>query len=239
MARYEYTIGKTLDLKQEQDRTLATPRLPSNLILKTMYLTFDLVYGFHRTLPKFLVLEILARYPYWAWEMASYKRLSCWFCRRTCPVTSRVEQLLWIAQLGRESQDNEQWHMLILADVIRKKGLRLGWVRHVAIPTLLAFVYSFLTKAIYFVRPEWSFAMNAAFESHAEREYMLLAKENPAWENEAVESVYFKYYPRQDSLCQLLRRIALDERDHMHHSLEAIERQKIFGQKQRTEGVSS
>ena len=66
--------------------------------------------------------------------------------------------------------------------------------------------------------------MNAAFESHAEHEYMMLVKENPGWEEGEVQSCFFEYYPKQKSLCDLLRRIALDERDHMNHSLEEVER---------------
>jgi len=223
---FEYTMGKELDLVQEQEKTLQVPRLHSNLILKSMYVTFDLVYGFKRTLPKFMVLEILARYPYWAWETGSYKRLSRLFSRTTPPTPDEVELLMSHIEFGREAQDNEQFHMLLLADIIRQQGGKLGWFKHFFVPRLLAFVYLFLTKAIYRVKPEASFAMNAAFESHAEGQYMLLVKENPQWESEPVESVYFKYYPKQRSLSDLLRRIALDERDHMNHSLEEVLRLK-------------
>jgi len=221
---FEYTIGKELDLAQEQEKTLQSPRLHSNLILKSMYVTFDLVYGAKRTLPKFMVLEILARYPYWAWETGSYKRLSRLFSRTQAPTSDEVELLMHHIDMGREAQDNEQYHMLLLADIIRQQGGRLGWFKHFFVPRILAFVYLFLTKTMYFIKPESSFAMNAAFESHAEGQYMLLAKENPQWEEEPVESVYFKYYPKQRSLRDLLRRIALDERDHMNHSLEEVER---------------
>lgn len=223
---FEYTIGKELDLVQEQEKTLQTPRLHSNLVLKSMYITFDLVYGFKRTLPKFMVLEILARYPYWAWETGSYKKLSRLFSRAEPPSMEEVELLMSHIDMGRVAQDNEQFHMLLLADIFRQQGGKLGWFRHFLVPRLLAFIYLFLTKAIYRVKPEASFAMNAAFESHAEGQYMLLAKENPQWETEPVESVYFKYYPKQRSLSDLLRRIALDERDHMNHSLEEVERLK-------------
>jgi len=68
MGMYEYTIGKEVDLKAEQEKTLAAPQLPANFILKGMFVTMDILYGKARTLPKFMVLEILARYPYWAWR---------------------------------------------------------------------------------------------------------------------------------------------------------------------------
>ncbi len=221
---FEYTMGKELDLKKEQDRTLSTPRLHSNLILRCLYVTFDLVYGFKRSLPKFVVLELLARYPYWAWEAGSYHRLSHLLARTTHPTQEEIEKLLRHIEMGREAQDNEQFHMLLLADIIQQHGGRLGWFKHFLVPRILAILYLFLTNAMYLIKPSSSFAMNAAFESHAEREYMLMAKENPQWEDEPVESVYFKYYPKQRSLCDLLRRIALDERDHMNHSLEEVQR---------------
>ena len=75
-----FTMGKEIDLKEEMKRTLATPRLPANLMLKIMFLTFDVLYGKARSLPKVMVLEILARYPYWAWEHGAYRLLSKWHC---------------------------------------------------------------------------------------------------------------------------------------------------------------
>ena len=213
-----------MDLKAEQEKTLATPRLPANFFLRLMFVTFDLVYGAQRTIPKFVVLEILARYPYWAWEDGSYKRLSRTLCSPKRAAREKVDLYLDTAKLGRDSQDNEQWHMLILADIVQQQGVRLGWVRHVLIPLLLAFTYYHFSRLLFALNPAWSFAMNAAFESHAEHEYMLTAQENPDWDQEPVESEYFQFYPQQKSLGDLLRRIALDERDHMYHSLEAKER---------------
>jgi hypothetical protein len=227
MEKYEYTIGKEVDLKEEQKRTLNTPRLKTNFILKGMILMLDLMYGRKRTLPKFMVLEILARYPYWAWETGGYNVLTK-LHSSPCDISqAKVDYALHHMNMGRESQDNEQWHMLLLRDVIHKQGTKLGLIRHFLIPHALSFGYYFITKIMYALDPVWSFAMNAAFESHAEKEYMLMAEENPQWENEEVDSVHFKYYPHQKSLKDLLMRIALDERDHMHMSLEEVEKLKI------------
>ena len=224
MSQYDYTIGKEVDLAQEQERTLSTPRLRSNILLRMMYITFDLVYGFKRTLPKFKVLEILARYPYWAWENGSYRRFTKLLAGRREPTEFETEELHHIIDLGRVSQDNEQAHMLLLDNIIQRMGIKLGWIRHLLIPRILAFGYYYFTRILYHLSPVSSFKMNAAFESHAEHEYMQMAKENPQWDDEPVDSVYFKRYPSQKSLNDLIRRIALDERDHMFHSLEEVER---------------
>jgi hypothetical protein len=53
---------------------------------------------------------------------------------------------------------------------------------------------------------------------------MFMVQENPDWDKEPVDSTYFEYYPRHRSLGDLVRRIALDERDHMNHSLEELEK---------------
>lgn len=223
VSNYEYTIGKEVDLRAEQEKTLASDGIKPNFILQILIISLDLVYGFKRTLPKFMVLEILARYPYWAWENGSYRFLSKLLSTGHDVDEKEVKHLIEVVNLGRESQDLEQWHMLILADIIRQKKIKLGWFKYWMVPRLLAFGYVYLTRFMFFVNPVWSYAMNAAFESHAERQYMLMVQENPAWDNEEIDSVYFSYYPRQKTLGDLLRRIALDERDHMYHSLEEIE----------------
>ena len=115
-----YTMGRELDLAVEQERTLATPRLPANFVLKVMFLTFDVLYGKGRSLPKVLVLEILARYPYWAWEHGSYAVLSRLHCATRPPTQEQVDVALRHIQMGREAQDNEQWHMLLWSDLCQQ-----------------------------------------------------------------------------------------------------------------------
>lgn len=226
MGRYEYTMGKTLDLKAEEVRTLAAPKLPANLILGFMFWQFDVLYGKARSLPKVLVLEILARYPYWAWENGAYHLLSKLYSNTKKVPAEKVKITLRHIQMGRESQDNEQWHMLLWADLCHQMGIKLCWLRHFLIPKAMTFAYFLITRVMYWLNPVWSFTMNAAFESHAEHEYMLYAREHPEFESMSVDSIWFMYYPRQKSLADLVRRVGLDERDHMNHSLEEIERLK-------------
>jgi hypothetical protein len=254
-------MGKTPDLRAEQEKTLAAPKLPANLILRFMFWQFDVLYGKPRSLPKVMVLEILARYPYWAWENGAYHLLSKLYSGTKKVPAGKVETALRHIQMGRESQDNEQWHMFLWADLCRQKRIKLGGIRHFVIPKAMTLVYFLITRVMYWLNPVWSFAMNAAFESHAEHEYMLYAKEHPEFENMPVDSEWFtpyqqefspsqadkpidlqdvattrlgvsscgagfKYYPKQKSLADLIRRVGLDERDHMNHSLEEVERLK-------------
>ena len=224
MSKYEFTMGKELDLKAEQEKTLASPYLRSNFILKGMYWTMDFLYGKEVSFPKVKVLEILARYPYWAWEKGGYDGLTGLYSRTTDPDRSKVDHSRHYIWLGRYSQDNEELHMLLAEDLIAQKGVQLSWLKHYLLPRIMAAVYFCLSHLIFFFSPATSFYMNAAFESHAEHEYMKFAKTHPEWDNEPVESKYFELYPRQKSLADLLRRIALDERDHMFHSLHEYEK---------------
>ena len=226
MADYEYTIGKEVDLKKEQEITLASPRLKSNLFLKAMYLTADIFYGKKVTLPKVKVIEILARYPYWAWENGSYLKMTKIYANHKKVSKADSDQSVALINLGREAQDNEELHLLLVEELIHQKGIKLGWFNHCVVPRLLAFGYYFLTRMIYCVKPSWSFAMNAAFESHAEHEYMSMIAAHPEWDEEKIDLVNFDRYPEQKTLGDLIRRIALDERDHMNHSLEMVEKLK-------------
>ena len=224
MAKYEYTMGREIDLKAEQEKTLQTPAMKANIILKSMYFMMDLVYGTERSLPKFKVIEILARYPYWAWENGSYHRLSRRYATSSYAEKEVSEQDLRHIEFGRNAQDNEQWHLMLVEDIMRQKKITQNWLMSCVVPRCMTLGYLFLTRILYRMKPEWSFAMNARFESHAEHEYMHLVEEHPEWEEEPAESRYFEYYPKQETLADLFRRIGLDERDHMTASMEEYER---------------
>ncbi len=224
MSKFEYTIGKEVDLKAEWEKTLQDKGLHANLILRCMFVAMDLIYGKAREIDKFLVIEILARYPYWAWEVGSYLRLTRDYANPNFAEKSESDRAWHHIKLGRKSQDNEQWHMFILEDLMRQKGMKRRFLKHFLLPRFLAFGYYFLTRIMYRVRPAWSFDMNARFESHAEREYAQAVVDHPEWEDEEIDTEYFVYYPRVKTMADLFRRISLDERDHKFESWEEYER---------------
>ncbi len=225
MSRFEYTMGKDdIDLKAEWEKTLQDSGLHSNVILRMMYLAMDIVYGKARTIDKFMVIEILARYPYWAWENGSYLRLTRRYANQAYTNKEDSDAAWHHIELGRKSQDNEQWHLFILDDLMRQRGMKRKFLKHFLIPRALAFGYYFLTRIMYRIKPESSFDMNARFESHAEREYAKAVVDNPQWEEEEIDSAYFEYYPKVKTMADLFRRISLDERDHKHESWEEYER---------------
>lgn len=221
----ELTMGRDdLDLKAEQQQTLDRPRMHSNLILRMMYWGMDVVYGKERTLQKFKVIELLARYPYWAWEKGGFRLVTSNYTRHGHAFQNKSDEALHLTELGRHSRDNERWHLMLIDDIMRQKNIRHGWIMGSLLPKFMAFKYLILTTIMYAIRPAWSFAMNARFEDHAEHEYMHLVAEHPEWEDEPVSSYYFKFYPEQKTMADLFRRIGLDERDHMIESVREFER---------------
>ena len=205
-------------LKREQERTLSTPRLRYSLLARVLFVGMDILYGRRCTLSKFKVLELIARVPYQAWEQVAYVAMTHTssdpgFARR---VFDRIRE-------SRQQQDNEQWHLLILAELIVLRGLREGFVRFWLIPQFIAFIYYQIVWLLYAVSPSWGYRLNAEFEDHAEHEYMEFVREHPELEQESWVSVLSADYGVFKSLADLFRQIGYDERVHKEESLARLQ----------------
>ena len=199
-------------LRLEQARTLATPRMRYSLLARVLFVGMDLFYGRRRTLSKFKVLELIARVPYQAWEQVGYVAMTHTahdpgFARR---IFDRVRQ-------SRQQQDNEQWHLLILQELIGTRGE--GSIRYWLVPQLVAFAYYQIVWLLYVVRPAAAYRLNAEFEDHAEHEYMEFVRDHPELEREPFDSVLAQDYGRFASQADLFRQIGYDERVHKDESL--------------------
>ncbi len=187
-------------LLTSQTETIETPRRRYGLGAKLLFAVLNLVYGQPRTLSKFKVIELVARVPYQAWEQVAYIAITQThtrpeFARR---IFDRVSE-------SRGQQDNEQWHLLILEELIVKQGAREGWVKFTVIPQTLAFAYYQLSWLLYVIRPAWSYRLNADFEDHAEHEYAHLVAEHPEWETKPFDSAFADDYARLATLADLCR----------------------------------
>jgi hypothetical protein len=203
-------------LRVEQCRTLDTPRRRYSVAARLLFVGMDLMYGRKRTLDKFRVLEIVARVPYQTWETLTYKQITK---RHRRPLDIRR---LWDRVLDfRTQQDNEQWHLLILAELVAREGkpatLR-STLRYDLLPRLIAFGYWHFAWLLYALRPTWSHRLNADFEDHAEHEYALLVAEHPEWESTPYFSVVAEEYGTFECLADLFRQIGHDERLHKQES---------------------
>jgi hypothetical protein len=205
-------------LKREQARTLASPRMRYGLLAHLLFVSMDVLYGRRKSLSKFKVLEVIARVPYQAWEHVAYIAITHThalpdFARR---VFDRVKE-------SRIQQDNEQWHLLILEELTNKKRIRENFLWYRLLPQAFAFLYYHISWFLYVIRPKSSYLLNAYFEDHAEHEYMEYVAENPALESEPFESIFADDYGTFDSLADLFRQIAYDERAHKLESLARVE----------------
>ena len=202
------------ELRAAQQTTLSTPRLRYPLSARLLFAAMDLVYGRQRTVAKFRVLELIARVPYQAWEQVAFVAITHVhseprFARR---IHDRVVE-------ARSQQDNEQWHLFIIEEMLDRDGYRRALGRDRLLPQAIAFAYYQLSWLLFVIKPAWSYRLNAAFEDHAEHEYMQFVAENPALEEAPFESEFAADYGEFASQADLFRQIGHDERVHKDESL--------------------
>ncbi len=204
------------DFRKEQETTLARPHMKYTGMARALFKAMDLAYGKGTTLPKVRLLEILARIPYQAWETRQYAKLSTQY-HRYADVQRAMEILHW----GREAQDNEFWHLLVIEERMRLEGVREGWLWENVAPHVACFKYAWFSRWMARFDIRRAFYMNAEFEDHAEHVYMKFVKDHPELEKQKVDSEIVQMHPQGpfETWADVFRRIALDERDHMNHSL--------------------
>ncbi len=205
------------DLEKEQKQVLATPRMNYGFLSKSLFVFMDLIYGRKKTLSKFKVLEIIARVPYQAWESVAYVAIT-----HTHSVPNFAQRIFDFVKESRLQQDNEQWHLLILEELIHKKNIRENFLKYRLLPQIIALSYYHISWILYVIKPSLSYQMNAEFEDHAEHEYMEFVNEHPELDKESYAGDFTKEYGSFDTLSDLFRQIGLDEQHHKEESLDRI-----------------
>jgi ubiquinol oxidase len=202
------------DLVRAQHDTLMTRRRRYGLLARLLFVSLDVVYGRKRTLSKFRVLELIARVPYQAWEQVAY--IAVTHVHRRSDLARRVHDRVLEA---RQQQDNEQWHLLVLTELIAESGQRESRLKFYWLPQFIAIAYYQVSWLLYVIKPTWSYRLNADFEDHAEHEYMHMVGEHPEWERQPFATVACADYGRFDSVADVMRQIGHDERVHKLDSL--------------------
>ena len=123
-------------------------RAPARLL----FVIVDLMYGRRRTLRKFIVLEIVARVPYQAWERAAYGALTR--MHRRLGLAGRIFERVVET---RAQQDNEQYHLLILEELAQRQGSARPFLRFRLLPWLMAVGYYQLSWLLYICWPAASY----------------------------------------------------------------------------------
>ncbi|MDF2706900.1 MAG: hypothetical protein K0R62_2552, partial [Nonomuraea muscovyensis] len=188
------------ELRRAQQETLDTPRMNYSLLATMMFKPVDLLYGRQGSFTKFAMLEIIARVPYQAWERMGY-----WAVHRHAGRSALATRIFERIVEARADQDNEQWHLLIMQDLVQRSGHKQGWLLHRAAPWIIAFFYYHVSWVLFLVRPDWSYRLNAEFEDHAEHEYMTFVADNPHLELTPDPGTYAEQYGRHGSVADLLR----------------------------------
>jgi len=215
-------LPSQVELSDEQDKTLSSERRRYGFLAKLLFRGMDLFYGRRRTLSKFKVLEVIARVPYQAWEHVAYVAMTHKYSQ---PDFAR--RIFEFVDESRHQQDNEQWHLLILEEMVHREGIREDFFLHRVLPQFIAFFYYHVSWILYVMNPRWSYQLNADFEDHAEHEYMEYVRERPELEQTPFESAFEQDYGCFENQADLFRRIGLDERLHKLESLERMERPRF------------
>lgn len=202
-----------VDLKKEQEATLKRPRLKYTFIARVFFMSMDLVTGKKTTLAKAKLIETLASIPYRSWEIRQYMRMTFNYHNKDLVAQSRK-----ILEWGREAQDNEYWHLLVINEKMREDGIKDPWYLFPLFPFVMVLGYVVLTKFMALFNINRAFHFNAEFEDHAEHVYASFVKDNREFENQPVKSELVKGYGDFQNWADVFRRIGLDERDHRNTS---------------------
>jgi demethoxyubiquinone hydroxylase (CLK1/Coq7/Cat5 family) len=202
-----------IDLKKEQKASIARERCKYSMAAKFFFFTMDLITGKGITLAKAKLLEMLASIPYRAWEFRQYERMT-----RKYQDQSFVQKARTIMIYGRESQDNEYWHLLVINEKMKEDGVEDPWYLVPIVPFLMVSTYVLISRALTIFNISRAFLFNAEFEDHAEHVYAELVEEHPEWDTQPINSNLAKDYGDFHTWGDVFRRIGLDERDHMNNS---------------------
>jgi ubiquinol oxidase len=201
-------------LRVAQQETLDSSRMRYGLLAKMMFWPVDVMYGKKGSYTKFAMLEIIARVPYQAWERMGY-----WALHRHHTKSGLARRVFERIVEARSDQDNEQFHLLIMQDLVQRGGHKQNWLLHKAAPWAISFFYYHVSWVLFLIRPRLSYQLNAEFEDHAEHEYMTFVAEHPELEFQPDPGTYAAEYGRYASVADLLRQIGHDERVHKLDSL--------------------
>ena len=106
-----------IDLRAEQQATLARARYDYSSVTRAMVRGMDRIAGEENTVFKARIVETLAPIPYRAWENREYGRLS-----RHYGDDALVRDADAVLRWGREAQDTEYQHLRVIGAKLREDG---------------------------------------------------------------------------------------------------------------------
>ena len=202
-----------IDLKKEQKASLNRQRYKYSFAAKLFFFMMDIITGKKVTLAKVKLIETLASIPYRAWEIRQYERMT-----RKYQDKSFVQNARKIMIWGREAQDNEYWHLLVVNEKMKEDNEKDPWYLNPIFLFLMVSTYGLISQILAIFNISRAFLFNAEFEDHAEHVYAKFVEDHPEWDTQPVNSNLVKEYGDFQTWGDVFRRIGLDERDHMNNS---------------------
>ena len=151
----------------------------------------NIFFGEEPTYGKFKAIEVIARIPYQSWEVASYMLLTFFYLNE-----KKAIELSQTSRFGRESQDNETMHVVVISKLAKEHG-QSNFFLHTLVPLLFSFFYFLATLFLYLISPRKAFELNYVFEDHAFAQYSRFIKTNEkALKERPVKSAFLEYYGR-------------------------------------------
>jgi hypothetical protein len=203
----------SIDLRKEQQASLARPRYRYSAAARIFFAMMDIVTGKKTTLAKAKLIETLASIPYRSWEIRQYTRLT-----RIYRDLGRVRRAESVMQWGREAQDNEYWHLLAINEKMKEEGLKDPWYLKPLVPWIMVTGYVVMTRIMAVINIKRAFLFNAEFEDHAEHVYAKFVEDHPEWADQPVDNMVVDETGELRTWADVFMRIGLDERDHMNNS---------------------
>ena len=204
-----------IDLKLEQEASLKRPRYKYSLMAKIFFLTMDILTGKKTTIAKAKLIETLASIPYRTWELIQYFKLTSNYKK-----TNMVSELKSLVKWSRAAQDNEYWHLIVLHEKMREDNIKDPWYLFNPLPYMMVLSYVLLTKMMAFFSPKRAYLFNAEFEDHAEHVYAEFINDHPELDEQPLTNLLVKEYADVKTWGDIIRRIGLDEREHMNKCFE-------------------
>jgi len=202
-----------IDLKKEQKASLNRQCYKYSFAAKLFFFKMDIITGKKVTLAKVKLIETLASIPYRAWEIRQYERMT-----RKYQDISFVGKAHKIMMWGREAQDNEYWHLIVVNEKMKEDNVKDPWYLNPIFPFLMVSTYGLISRILAIFNISRAFLFNAEFEDHAEHVYAKFVEDHPEWDTQPVNSNLVKEYGDFKTWGDVFRRIGLDERDHMNNS---------------------
>jgi ubiquinol oxidase len=202
-----------IDLRGEQEATLARPRYDYSTATRAMVRGMDAMAGSATTVFKARIVEILAPIPYRAWENREYRRLS-----RHYGDDALVREADVVLRWGREAQDTEYHHLRVIAARLSEGGDQGPRRLSPPMPGVMAGSWAVMSRTLALASMRRAFLLNAEAEDHAEHYYAELVQAHPEWEEEPVTSEVVRAYGEFGCWADVFRRMGLDERDHRNAS---------------------